>query len=88
MIDSTMIERVARAICRAHGNPDEHFELFMVEARAAIEAMRDPTPEMLTRAGTINNYADDTGTADADHVEWWKGMIDAAAIGDFRGISR
>jgi hypothetical protein len=42
-----MIERVARAMCAADGGSPEvdvHYYIFM--ARAAIEAMREPTDSM------------------------------------------
>ncbi len=58
---SEMVERVARAICAAKGDdPDEKCEDWMREfsgwrgyqksARAAIEAMREPTKEMIVAA--------------------------------------
>jgi hypothetical protein len=38
-----------------------------------------PTQEMLTSAGTVNNYDIDAGgKTDADHIVWWKDMIAAA----------
>lgn len=57
----TMLEKIARAICKARGNdPDAganifykstqlpaQWQTFEKEARAALEAMRDPTPEMV-----------------------------------------
>lgn len=79
---SEMIERVARAICRAgmsgpkdHLNKQENlnWRKFEIEARAAIEAMREPTNAMV----------------EASNREWdgrmshrssgaWQAMIDAA----------
>jgi hypothetical protein len=54
----TMIEQVARAICKAHGafDPDAltksvvAWKYYIPEARAAIAAMREPTDE-IRRAG-------------------------------------
>lgn len=52
------------------------------DARAAIEAMRGPTPGMLIEAGTMEGYSEaescSLGGPDADHVAWWDAMIDAA----------
>lgn len=49
----TMVERVARAICALTIDPDgemgdgtPYWTLYVPEARAAIEAMRCPSPEM------------------------------------------
>jgi len=42
---SEMVERVARAIAAAADDTD--WELYRSEARAAIEAMREPTEAML-----------------------------------------
>jgi hypothetical protein len=44
MAESEMIERVARALCR-HREPD-CWRTHMIDARDAIEAMREPTEEM------------------------------------------
>lgn len=47
----SMIERVARAICEADMEAfDGMEELYLAQARAAIEAMREPT-EAMTFAG-------------------------------------
>ena len=79
----TMIEKVARAIYASHPFNDNHDsphpgfdgltpdwrETLFANARAALEAMREPTPEML--AAFVDG--DDPGyTAD------WQAMIDAA----------
>ncbi|GHC61526.1 hypothetical protein [Limoniibacter endophyticus] len=50
----TMIERVARAISKSEINDERGWEAFLPEARAAIEAMREPTSE--TKAA-INSIA-------------------------------
>jgi hypothetical protein len=47
-------------------------------ARAAIEAMRDPTPEMVL-AGWKSPGWDDTGCADSESAaDVWRAMIDTA----------
>lgn len=53
-----------------------------VFARAAIEAMREPTPEMLTAVGPMDGYCGDEDATDVDHVLWWHDMIDAALSED------
>ena len=80
-----MVERVARAICLAHAidsgysrgcaeaSVDVEWKAWVVEARAAIAAMREPTEEMV-----------DAGWQTSDDVVWmalkeaWPAMIDAA----------
>ena len=105
-----MLERIARAICRAGGrNPDdctfgsgsissdgtggvvchryawqEHVE----QARAAVEAIREPTMEMLvaswrcTQTRTADQYITaELGTARGAHIakmhQRWQAMCDA-----------
>lgn len=82
MTKNTMIERVARAICeedeRNGGAPWGYYEAvthirleaYRDMARAAIAAMREPTPE-IEKAGWIEGAC----LTPADH---WKSMIDAA----------
>ena len=87
------VEEVARALAVEDGyDPDEMsrrsdvdenwpmWKLFVPRARAAIEAMRVPTPGMLKAAGTVPGYDWEDWTRDpvADHTEWWNEMIDAA----------
>lgn len=83
MADQNIIERVARAICRSDGtDPSVMITIDGIEApvwtlcanaaRAAIEAMREPTPEMV-KAGL---RCGDTGPEPALSV--WRDMIDAA----------
>jgi hypothetical protein len=72
----TMIEKVARAICSAEGiDPDRkgnetvwRWQEFEKEARAAIEAMREPTDAMRE----IGNWSG------LPHVETYAAMIDIA----------
>lgn len=86
---TTMIERVARAMC-LEGSADEtvflgvymkRWEAKKDEARAAIEAMREPTESMVSAA----ENGDDPGSSiygdpfvAMPHDEAWKTMIDAA----------
>lgn len=65
MMAESMIDRVARALADNHEAPLQY------QARAAIEAMREPTEEMLD-AGHIH-----AGTVDDAYV-CFTTMIDAA----------
>ena len=85
MADDTMVERVAKAIALDDSQTWSeldgiHAAMFLSFARAALQAMREPTPEMIAKR-------DD----DSDPVHWdykchvcggaehaWKTMIDAA----------
>jgi hypothetical protein len=82
MAESEMVERVARAICRGVGQvrPDviltdePAWHQYIYAARAAIEAMREPTPEMLRAAQTTHaSYL-----RAATDAEIWQAMIRAA----------
>lgn len=88
-----MIERVARALCVANGeDPDKPSGAFGVwwksyrdEARAAIEAMREPTESMVskgTRAVTLAKNAahgpEPSAVLKGGTVLAWQIMIDAA----------
>lgn len=71
---SEMIERVARAIM-SEENPDS-LDQYSAMARAAIEAMREPTDEM-------KNCSEEVHWGYSCHVcgglkEGWQAMIDAA----------
>lgn len=67
-----MIEKVARAIAKANDD-NMHWKGFIPEAKAAIEAMREPTEEMTNREG----YHDNCYTC-GGHLEGYQCMIDAA----------
>jgi hypothetical protein len=89
---SEMIERIARVLCdgnwdaasfkeTASGDePEEQREYWREKARAAIEAMREPTEEMLTAGSPycVDSLAPDykSGREDAGHC--FRAMIDAA----------
>lgn len=89
-----MIERVARAICRAGGkDPDETmielggvrtpmWDAFVPIARAAIEAMREPTEAMVAAMGSDltdegEPRAGTQASLELSRAHWRKG-IDAA----------
>ncbi|MBU6408053.1 MAG: hypothetical protein KGS44_13145 [Alphaproteobacteria bacterium] len=76
-MSETMVERVARAICRA-AHPDMPWDRvieFYPQARAAIAAMREPTQDMeFDGAHVLPDY--DPGCEDAKAC--WQAMIDAA----------
>ena len=85
-----MVERVARAIGDAYETAGQRGHLrtmrpsevvLKIVARAAIAAMREPTPGMVTAAGYRNVRTQ------RDVQEWleghdWQAMIDAALKGD------
>jgi hypothetical protein len=87
----TMIERVARAIGRqdfARAAQDgwdalpEHVKQDHRRfARAAIEAMREPTDAMLGAAYETAGYADGGGREPIEAEEAWRAMI-GVALGD------
>lgn len=68
---STMIERVARAICESVGAYEEVWESFIPEAKAAIEAMRNPTEDMLLARLDVSGHGSD---------DEWEAMINAALM--------
>jgi hypothetical protein len=79
---SEMVERVARALCRsaALGDPgqayiDANWPNYSTAARAAIEAMREPTEAMIGAGrGALPNFCPE----DSDALVCWQDMIDAA----------
>lgn len=84
---SEMIERVARAIAVA--NKDEGGDGYDVLARAAIEAMREPTNAQIEAAEEIVVGYDDFATGDGNIYlgipgypqkasDVWSAIIDAA----------
>jgi hypothetical protein len=81
-----MIERVARAICAASGSPDPDeiwnghplWEEFSDDARAAIEAMREPTEPMMQAAESEAEAYFGNGQERLEPEQVWRVMIDAA----------
>lgn len=67
----SMIERVAKAISAAQTQTPDMWQAFLPEARAAIEAMREPTEEMVW-SHEVPHYGPDEAR------EAWRAMIDAA----------
>lgn len=86
-----MIERISRALAR-HSYPgasdadiDEMWECWTDAATAAIQAMRDPTPEMKARGfdAAWNEVSADIGQVEIQTTigqTVWHYMIDAALI--------
>jgi hypothetical protein len=83
VIDMNMIERVARAICAAHGYRDPYIEAtwpkYELHARAAIEAMHEPTIDMLLKAEVSEAKHGPIGCVTADMA--YRAMITAALEG-------
>lgn len=80
---SSMIERVAEAIYEADVGKGWHLhsEFYLKAARAAIEALREPTEEMAVTGGSACKYVDDdgeNGVNRANAYECYKAMIDEA----------
>lgn len=83
---SIMIERVARAMARANypaatdNDIDEMWEGWVKEARAAIAAMREPTPAMIDRfVSRALQVQIGGGYTWSDYArDQWQTMIDAA----------
>lgn len=71
MMAESMIERVARAISRSQVETERMWQSFLPEASAAIEAMREPTEEMVW-SHEVPHYGPDEAR------EAWRAMIDAA----------
>lgn len=72
-----MIERVARALWVADGQPDQYetyADELRVKARAAIAAMREPTEGMIECAGYVSDYSD----LENIFAHSWRAMIDEA----------
>lgn len=96
-MSESMIERVARSLCEAQrqlpGDPTWETtcarDLYRVEARAAIEAMREPTTAMIWNGGRAGrgdpwfNGMDVRPEVGASSV--WALMIDAALEKDKTG---
>jgi hypothetical protein len=73
-----MIERVARAMCQLITEPglapEKHMATYMVLARTAIEAMREPTSAMVEAA----HWLDPNHYGQGDVLIIWRAMNDAA----------
>lgn len=77
---TSMVEKVARAICATHGYRDPYIDTtwhkYIPHARAAIEAMREPTEPMKEAFHNDAIAWFDDEIEDEEHL--WKVMIDAA----------
>jgi hypothetical protein len=73
-----MVDRVADAIARAESHKSD--TMYADMARAAIEAMREPTDEMIEAAVNRDNPSDSDilHYVPCSHEEAWGAMIDAA----------
>lgn len=72
----TMIEKVARAIWKHERDTLQHAEPFVLsryegKVRAALQALREPTPDMLDATDFVNGV-------DEYPRALWQDMIDAA----------
>ena len=76
----SMVERVARAICRHEGD-EEDWPCWFGEARAAIEAMREPTEAMVD---AFVWYGHGKTIGDVARIGW-QSMIDAALSPEIEG---
>lgn len=88
----TMREKIARAICKDTFITDDLWEMYLSAADAVLDAMRDPTKEMVEAGGVELENAIDTSTwSDCDGNRYsettiisgyqtniWQAMIDAA----------
>lgn len=90
--NTSLVERMARAICEAEGldweaqsNPqtsgsgNDDTEHYFEVAIAALKAMREPTPKMYGAGGVEQFKADMAQTPPRDAVgKMWQAMITAA----------
>lgn len=67
-----LVERIARAVANAAGS--DAWETYQREARAALEAMRDPTVEMVV----YFLHRDPENGVPSEILQRWRAMIDAA----------
>lgn len=78
-----LVEKVARGICAAIHGTEEHWDGFLLDARAALrvvaEALREPTVKMQNRG----NAAMGGWVAPAMHsAEAWRAMLAAHPISE------
>jgi hypothetical protein len=71
---SEMVERVARAIAYSETADPEIWSAFVEVARAAIEAMREPTEQMADIGDTATGYP----IYAVSGYTVWRSMIDEA----------
>jgi len=74
--DMGMVERVAREICKNAGHvTDRHWQHYTNAARAAIEAMREPTERMIAAGAQRASGFASTGNR---MCNGYRAMIDKA----------
>lgn len=73
-----MIERVAKAICLVHNTDIKRYKNYISAARAAIEAMREPTLEMSEVGGEVDDIDDCYTIGRTTAKKCWQAMIDEA----------
>lgn len=73
---SEMVERVARALANEEGYAYDPVP-YNRRARAAIEAMREPTDAMVDAGGWLGG---ENGVGDSSARVVWTGMIEAALV--------
>ena len=80
MSDESMVERVKQAMLRVNETTAglRFTDLFEAMARAAIEAMREPTEAMTTAGGLTPMERTDHSLA----IDVWHNMIDVALSGE------
>ena len=75
---SEMVERVAQAIC-GDDNPANILTIHRIRARAAIEAMREPTGLMKDAGAESFEFgSDDCASLNGQPSKAWRAMIDEA----------
>lgn len=78
MVEQTMVERVATAICSSEGCECGVCPSIVKKARAAIKAMREPTEAMLVAPHCEADGCDAQYLEAEDFRHAWQAMIDAA----------
>lgn len=77
--EMTMVERVAREICKNAGHIDDrHWQHYKKAARAAIAAMREPTKAMLAATEDVVTGYDDFAVSDGTLYLSYPGFYDHA----------
>lgn len=82
---TNMLEKAARALrksCRDEFGTDWNNDVAVKFARAAIEAMRDPTKEMWSAGENANHNTMDNAMRGGGTLSAWKAMIDHALKGE------
>lgn len=69
----TLIEKIARSICRSRYGDGQLWYLFSDDAGEVLRSMREPTESMLDAGEAAFSVPDAIGAGDA-----WQAMIDQA----------